>query len=208
VVLVKEYEGAGDWLDIVFWGGFICASMAYAVGIYMFVRSFYGYVYQHLPFPSELQRYRDGLRDHHRGAGTPYLADREFEAFMERNLVNAADHNMEHNLNRGTYLHRANSAIIIALVALAFTSVPYSILERNQADRPQRIEITRMPGATMPQSAVPAMSRVPPRPIPPSNIDERAGLKAPPPLPQIVSPGPVPPSNFEVRTGVRAPKPK
>jgi hypothetical protein len=81
VVILKEYDGDGGLLDVLFWGGFTCASVAYAVAIYMFVRSFYGYVYQHLPFPSELQRYREGLREHHREAGTHYLADREFEEF-------------------------------------------------------------------------------------------------------------------------------
>jgi hypothetical protein len=207
VVILKEYDAGGEMLDILFWGGFTCASLAYSVAIYMFVRSFYGYVYRHLPFPSELQRYRDGLREHHRAAGTHYLAEREFEAFLERDLVTATDRNMEHNLNRSTYLHRTNSAIIVTLVAVALTSVPYSIRERTQAQRPQRVEITRIPGASMPSVSSGTDAAVPPKPVPPSSFDVKGIVRAPTPLAPPAPAGPVPPSTFDVKGLVRAPKP-
>jgi hypothetical protein len=211
VVILKEYDGDGGLLDVLFWGGFTCASLAYSVAIYMLVRSFYGYVYQHLPFSSALQRYRDGLREHHREAGTPYLAEREFEQYLEQNLVNAADRNMAHNLNRSTFLHRTNSAIVVTFVAVAFTSVPYSIRERTQAPPPQRVEITRIPGAAMPQSVSPgpqaATPAVPPKPVPPSNFDVKGIVRAPTPRTLPMRPGPVPPSNFDVKGLVRAPAP-
>lgn len=185
VVLLKEYDGDGGLLDGLFWGGFTAAAVAFAVAIYMFVRSFHGYAYRRLPFPSELKEYLDGARAHHRAAGTPLLADRAFEDFLERRLIEAADRNTENNVNRGVYLHQTNSAIIVTLVAVAFTSVPYSIRERMKEPRPQRVEITRISGAAMSQTVSPSprpvTTTVPPMPVPPSNFDEKVGVRAPRP---------------------------
>jgi len=220
IVLLKEYESDGGVLDALFWGAFACASLSYVLAIYMLVRSFYGYVYRHLPFPSELRRYRDRLREHHRATGTPYLADREFEEFLEHNLMEAADRNTEHNLKRVTYLHKTNRAIIITLVAVAFTAVPYSIAERTREPPPQKVEITRIARAAMrydvtrsPPSTTTTMPHMPvepsnapsmpPRPVPPSNFDVTTGVRAPKPSPLAVPRSPLEPRNFDERAGAR-----
>jgi hypothetical protein len=152
------------------------------------------------------------LREHHRLAGTPYLADKEFQEFLEHNLMEATDRNTEHNLGRATFLHKTNRAIIVALVAVAFTAVPYSIRERTRQPRPQRVEITRIAGVAMPsnvsQSSRAAAPTVPPRPVPPSNFDVRTGVRAPKPSAPVVPRNPLEPKNFDETAGVRAPKPK
>lgn len=185
VVLVKEYDGDGTWLDGLFWGGFAAAAAAFTVASYTFVRSFHGYAYLRLPFPSELKEYLDGLRAHHRAVGTPLLADRAFEDFLEQRLIEAADQNAANNVNRGAYLHKTNRAIIVTLVAAVFAAVPYSIRERTREPRPQRIEITRIPGTAMPQSMPPTprpvATTIPPIPVPPSNFEEKVGVRAPKP---------------------------
>lgn len=185
VVLVKEYEEGGGAVDVLFWAGFGISVASFLIAIYMLVRSFHGYTYYRLPFPSELKEYRDGARVHHRAAGTPLLADRAFDDFLEQRLIEATDRNMENNTNRGAYLEKTNTAIIVTLVALAVTSVPYSVRERTIAPRPQKVEITHIPGVAMQQSISPsprpATPTVPPMPIPPSNVPEKTGVRAPKP---------------------------
>lgn len=185
IVLLKEYDGNGGLLEGLFWGGFTAAAAAFTVAIYMFVRSFHGYAYRRLPFPSELKEYPDGVRAHHRAAETPLLAERAFDEFLEQRLIEAADRNTENNVNRGVYLDQTNRAIIVTLVAVAFTSVPYSIRERMKEPHPQRVEVTRISGTAMPQTVSPtprpATTTVPPMPAPPSNYDEKVGVRAPRP---------------------------
>lgn len=168
--------------DRIFWGALTAACVAYAVAIYMLVRSFHGHVYRHLPFPSELKEYHDGLRAHYEALGTPLLADREFESFLEQRLVDAADRNTENNLERAEYLRQANRGIIVAVMALTCASVPYSLHERTKEAAPQKLEITNLQTAMAPQNPRPAPGTqrpVPPKPIPPENFDVRIGARAP-----------------------------
>src|ERR1700741_3602714 len=79
VVLLKDYKGGGGALDTLFWGGFAASAVGLTVAIGLLVKSFHGYVYLQLPFPSQLKAYLDGVRLHHRAAGTPLLGERAFE---------------------------------------------------------------------------------------------------------------------------------
>jgi len=49
VVILKEYESGGTFLDAVFWCLFAISCSAFGVAAYMLVRSFYGYVYEQIP---------------------------------------------------------------------------------------------------------------------------------------------------------------
>jgi len=181
VVLLKDYDARGGVDDRIFWGALTAACVAYAVAIYMLVRSFHGHVYRHLPFPSELKEYHDGLRAHYQALGTPLLADREFEAFLEQRLIDAADRNTENNLERAEYLRQANRGIIVAVMALTCAAVPYSLHERTKEAAPQKLEITNLQTAMAqnPRPAPGTQRPVPPKPIPPENFDVRIGVRAP-----------------------------
>ncbi|HEX6750592.1 MAG TPA: hypothetical protein VF092_25100 [Longimicrobium sp.] len=178
---MKEYNDGGGILDLLFWVGFAAASLGLVLGIYMLVRSFYGYVYSHLTFPSELKQYWDGLRAHYSAVGTPLVADREFEAYLQDLLIKATDRNAAINVNRAEFLRKANRAIILVLIASGITAIPYSIRERMKNEQ-AAVEITRR--GSEPMSQRPSITQhpapvVPPKPTPPTNFDERTGVKAP-----------------------------
>lgn len=181
VVLLKDYDARGGIPDRIFWGALTAACVAYAVAICMLVRSFHGHVYRHLPFPSELKAYHDGLRAHYEALGTPLLADREFESFLDQRLIDAADRNTENNLERAEYLRQANRGIIVAVMALTAASIPYALHERTKEAQPQQVEIINHEVAmAQPTRPAPGTQRpVPPKPIPPENFDVRIGVRAP-----------------------------
>ena len=184
IVLLKEYNAGGGILDVLFWIGFAVGSAAYVIGIYLLVRSFHGYEYLHLSFPSELKQHWDGLRAHHSALGTPLLADREFETYLQDQLINVTDQNTENNVNRAEYLQKANRAIIIVLIATGLTAIPYSIRERLKDQPTVKVEITNRGLFSMSQnpgagSAPAPKPVVPPKPVPPAPFVERTGVRAP-----------------------------
>jgi hypothetical protein len=183
IVLLREYRTGSAVLDAVFWSGFATGCAAYAVAIYLVVRSFHPYTYRHLSFPSELKRYHNGLRAHYTALGTPLLAEREFEEYVERLLIEATDRNAANNVNRAEYLRKTNRAMILVLVAAGLSSVPYAIRERTKEQVVGRVETSHRetgPVNTHPSASHrPAAPTVPPKPAPPSNFDERTGVKAP-----------------------------
>jgi hypothetical protein len=154
--------------------------------VYMLIRSFYGYVYQRIPFPSQFLAYHEGLKAHYGALGTPGLADQEFDLYLRGQYVEAGDRNSVHNVNRGEYLHQGNRALILSLCALVGCAVPHVLAVRQSKPEPQQIQLVNG-GTQMPnrhdRPAVPvAPVAVPPKPVPPANIDLRTGTTVPKPL--------------------------
>jgi len=141
LVLVQQFKSDQLVLEYTFWPLYALACGAFSVAAYMAVRSYYGYRYSHIPFPSTLVRYYQGLREHHARAGTPGLAETEFAVYLTERYVVAADANSVHNANRSEYLHRANRALIVALIATAACAIPHTIALRTAPSEAQRIEI-------------------------------------------------------------------
>ncbi len=147
-VLLQQFKSNSHILNVVFWPLFVGACAALAVAAYMVVRSFHGYVYSRIPLPSQIRDYHEGLRAHYVAAGYPGLADKEFQLYLLNRYVEAADRNSVHNVNRGEYLHKANRALVAALVATALSAVPYGIAVRSVQPEPQKVEIVRIAGVS------------------------------------------------------------
>lgn len=146
-VLLQQFKSASQLLNLVFWPLFLTACVALAAAAYMVVRSFHGYVYSRIPLPSQIRDYHEGLRAHYVAAGLPGVADKEFQLYLLDRYVEAADRNSVHNVNRGEYLHKANRALVAALVATALSAIPYGIAVRTVQPDPQKVEIVRIAGS-------------------------------------------------------------
>lgn len=141
LVLAQQFKSDQPALEYTFWPLYVLACSAYLIAAYMAVRSYHGYEYRRIPFPSTLVRYYQGLREHHTRAGTPGLAETEFAVYLTDRYVVAADANSVHNANRSEYLHKANRALVVAVIATAACAVPHTIALRTAAPEAQRIEI-------------------------------------------------------------------
>lgn len=140
-VLAQEFEARHPFLATTFWAAFTVAAVTFGIAVYMLVRSFYGYLYQRIPLPSQLLAYHEGLQAHYTALGTPGLADQEFDLYLRQRYVDAGDRNAVNNVNRGEYLHQGNRALILSLCALVCCAVPHVISKRLSDPEPQKIEL-------------------------------------------------------------------
>jgi hypothetical protein len=136
VLLAQKFSAHNPLVQTVFWASFAIAATCFLATVYLVVRSFHGYVYQRIPFPSQLLGYHEALKRHHEAHGTPGLADEEFDLYLRWRYVEAGDRNAAHNANRVNYLHQANRALITCLCALVACTVPYVISLRHSRGEP------------------------------------------------------------------------
>jgi len=179
--LLKEYAAGGGLLDVLFWTGLIFAALVYSAAVYFLVRSYHGYRYQQIPYPSELRSYRQALEHRFAAEGTPLLAGQRFEEFLEEHFGSAAERNMQNNIAREVYLQRTNRATILCLLVVAATAVPFAVRERTRVDTPQRVEITNLRSGMTAQPTTPKTpaATLPPMPVPPPNVDVKLPLQRP-----------------------------
>lgn len=183
VLLAQKFRADDRLLRVVFWSSYAVAVAAFVVTVYMLIRSFHGYVYERIPFPSQIRDYHEGLKAHHAARGTPGLAEEEFDLYLTGQLIEAGDRNAVNNGNRSEYLHRSNRALILSLCALVTCAVPHVIAVRSARPEPQLIRIvsgsTQMPDRETPPAAPAPAAVIPPKPVPPPNIEIRTGMKLP-----------------------------
>jgi hypothetical protein len=200
VYLLKEFETPTLLLSGFFWTMALLATLAYGIAVYMSVRSYYGYLYQRIPLPSQLQAHQAELLAYHRkSGGREGDAQRDFEDFLCQRYIDATDRNAANNINRGAYLHNANSAVAVCLVFTLFSGAVFGVHVKLDPSKPQRVEITNIPEASMTEekdqpkkeNAQPIPNAGKPSSFVDTNISKPAG-----------------PKNIDVRTGFEVPKKK
>lgn len=167
----------------------ITAGVFFSFAAYCLVRSYVGYVYRRIPFPSEIFQFYSDLKIFHVVSGSSdTVCDSEYSDFLVKCLIDATDRNSENNAKRGEYLHLANKVSVWCMIALAAAAVPYAAEMRFRAEKIQKIEFVTHNEAAManesmptkaPQPAVPPVVVPPVRPTPPSNKDLRTEIKVP-----------------------------
>lgn len=180
VLLAQKFRTDERLLQVVFWSSYTAALVAFVVTVYMLIRSFHGYVYRRIPYPSQILAYHEELKAHHTAAGKPGLAEEEFDIYLRGQYIEAGDRNSVLNVNRTAYLNLGNRALILCLCALVVCAVPYVIAVRQAKPEPQLFQFVNG-SRTMPdrEKPSPAPGVIPPKPLPPPNIDIRTGAKLP-----------------------------
>jgi hypothetical protein len=183
-VLVQHIDGAGRVLAFVFWGGFLVTLVGFARSCYFLIRCFIGPKYERVPLPSAIFAYHHGLREHYSALRTPLQAEEDFDSFLVEHYIQAADRNAVNNVNRGEYLYKANRSLVATLVAAAVCAVPVGLHMRSAPRQAQEVRIVNLvqerPLVAQNGSQTPKAANVPPKPVPPSNITVRTGMKLPP----------------------------
>jgi hypothetical protein len=183
-VLVKNIDGAAPILERMFWIALAAAAVAFARASYFLVRCFVGPEYERIPLPSALRAYHRGLQAHYRALGRPIQAREDFESFLTEHYIQAGDQNAVNNVNRGEYLYKANRSLVATLLATVLCAVPVGIHLRTRSPKVQEVRIVNLvqekPHMAENGKQPPKVVYVPPKPVPPSNIKVRTGLKLPP----------------------------
>jgi hypothetical protein len=193
VFLVQKFDATGTWMAVTFWLAWGIAGAAYAIAVYMLVRSYFGYMYRRLPLPSQLRTYESDFTAYMASlrSADPAVLRRDLEEHLASAYIDAVDRNAVNNINRGAYLHKANAASVVALVFTAISAVPVAIHTPHTPHIGQAVEAkpsgsrtmtdenqNSKPQHTQPTDTKPAESG-PKRPTFPQNLDVRTGTQEP-----------------------------
>jgi hypothetical protein len=110
VLLAQKFRTDDRLLQFVFWMSYAVAAVAFVVTVHKLIRSFHGYVYRRIPYPSQILAYYQELKAHYQAAGTPGLADEEFDVYLRGQYIEAGDRNSVLNVNRAAFLNQGNRA--------------------------------------------------------------------------------------------------
>jgi hypothetical protein len=146
VIVAERFETSSPVLAAWFWTSFGIACAAFLLSVYMLVRSFYGWLYERIPLPSQLREYERGLIEYHKATGSDqHAAATEMRQFLDERYVVAGDRNAVNNATRAEYLHQANKWLVVALGAVALCAAPFVIAAKRAPPKPQKVEILNLP---------------------------------------------------------------
>lgn len=127
--MVKTYSWSSGPLSFVFLAFLICCGASTSAAIVFLALSFKGHAYKFLPRPTVVKAYLDDLRGFHADAVEPVeeRVAQEFEDFLIRKTVDAADHNFVVNNLRSERLVAANKCVLALLVFTVLAAVMFSV---------------------------------------------------------------------------------
>lgn len=133
------------WLQLVCIAVAACLILASA---YYAARSFYGYAYGHMPTAEEIKSYYEKLAAFYENTqsstSAKVAAEKEALEYLDKVTAEYASLNCKNNDAKSFYLHRANGAGLLAVVALTVASGPYIVDSMFTPSAPQKTEITNL----------------------------------------------------------------
>ncbi|EKD98434.1 MAG: hypothetical protein ACD_23C00433G0001 [uncultured bacterium] len=135
--------------EIITFGFILCAllsAISSIVALVYIFKSIIGYSYQKIPSFAALVEYFEKLKNWHRknGADAEQITQeskKDFYAYFEARLSEAADHNGNNNLRRGNYIHDSTVAIGFALAFMGMCSLFFIYAKSNGVENTHRVEV-------------------------------------------------------------------
>jgi hypothetical protein len=144
LLMGKAFENSHPAVYVPFWIAFAAARCCLAAVVFCIVRSLHGYVYDRIPYASELMIHQANLQGLHASAGKPEYAQTAFEGYLIKKYVVATDFNAVNNINRAEWLTRADRWLVYALCTTALAGAPAAIQIKTAPEKAQKIEITNL----------------------------------------------------------------
>lgn len=143
---LKGFSYSICWLTVAFSTPVIITVVLYGLSLYNLIRSYHGYTYLIVPTPKQQKEYLDGLVAHYTGSGeTDAPAKAEFEEFLVDRYIDAVETNTANNNDKAEYLHESNRFLILALVGVLLSGIPYLLDSQLAPPTVQRVEVTNLP---------------------------------------------------------------
>jgi len=114
--------------------------------IYFLIRAFSdftkGYEYSGVPYAQELYDWNKNLEEYFETyKNDKSLATEHFESYLMENLVKHTEHNMYVNDKKHGYIYRSKKFLILTLVLMLITLVPFGYNYFKKAKETHRIEV-------------------------------------------------------------------
>lgn len=176
-VMAKSYPYENAITTYLFIGALFLAVACIGLAIVFLFKAFHGYQYKRIPTPLALKSYYDELLTWHNQYGNgKETADPRFEEYFNQRVAEATEVNALNNKNKSAYLYRCNTALAVAILFMAVSSVPYLIATINEKDKTYSVNVLSLPTvegkhpkekAVMPDNdPQPTTSEAPPEPPP------------------------------------------
>lgn len=141
----RSYSYPAGWMSYLFTISLATACVAFAVAVYMLCSSFFGPKYRRIPWPSQIRDYEESLKKFHGGScAATTKAVAEWESFIIDRYIDAANRNSENNANAGEFVHKANRAVVVVLIAAGIGAGPVIVDYRVNQSTYQKFEIIKL----------------------------------------------------------------
>ena len=166
----------------VYWAALLGGVASALVCAYQLVRAQVGYTYRRLAYPTALLHLQNDLDVYYTANGSKLpataksTAREQFESDLVQRLAEATDRNTKNNVQRGEHLHRANLALVAALVFNGLAFIP-TVWHSFSSSEVQMAENENSPQTTAPAPQNTAPAEPPPMPSVPQNMDQKSDVK-------------------------------
>jgi hypothetical protein len=142
-MLSNKTNVAFSYYICAFWSFYILSCASVLAAIYYFIRSWHGYEYSFIPSPSAIDVYRCQLIEF-------YTDDEEKEILVKSALKNflydyyckCSSKNTDNNDRRSITLHKTSTFLIVSVVLLFCSFIPFYFGNFDKANRPQAVIIS------------------------------------------------------------------
>ena len=119
---------SGLWnISFIVLSAFLCISIVIAV--YYFFRAYHlGYAYRYIPTPNEIYRYALDLKSYYESiqeSNIDKMVENDVRGFLTAKYSEHCTENTLNNDDKSKYLYRTNVAILISLIILFFSLIPF-----------------------------------------------------------------------------------
>lgn len=161
----------------------ISAAASLTSGYFLF-RSLYDFAYGYVATPLEIHQYYVELAAFHKANGVAdpdakSLAEEETLDYIDTEYAKYADRNSKNNDIKSTYLHRANGAMVAAVLCASVGAGAYIWNSIISAATISKVEVVNLKGLNMPTLSIPAATV--PSPSAPPQPQPKVDRPSPPP---------------------------
>lgn len=129
----------------------ICLSVNILCSLYYFIKSIYGYGYGYIATATEIDSYIKKLEEYNKEAPTKQRENIEtaFEELLLKQYSEYSSINSKNNDTKSRCLHNTSKSLVIALIFIILSSVPFFILKYNLFKEKKEIKITTSKGGSI-----------------------------------------------------------
>ncbi len=113
----------------------------------MLALAYFNYEYIYVSSMKELDEHREKLIAHF-GANGIAAAEKDFLKVMLTKYANAQHRNARNNDLKSRWLYRSTGALLVTTGLIGLTAVPFSLVQLQATEVPQKIEIVNLPRIT------------------------------------------------------------
>lgn len=118
-----------SYITIIFISLLSLSGLCFLLSLYFIIRALYNYQYMYMPTSSQLKKYNDEIIEYYSAEENfKEKANNDFEEYIIGEYAANAHTNFQNNGRKSAFIHLANTFIIVTIILLLLSSIPYYII--------------------------------------------------------------------------------